>query len=53
MSKNQLIAITQKVCYKIFKLEFALFILITILEKLFSKLQSSIITHNNYNIANI
>ena len=53
MGKNQLIATTEKVCYEVFKLEFALFIPATIFEKLFSKLQLFIMTHNNHNTANI
>ena len=53
ISKNQLIATTQKVYYRVFQLEFALFTHVVIFEELFSNLQSSIITHNNCNAANI
>ena len=53
IGKNQLIATTQKACRGVSELEFALFTLATTFEKLFSKLQSSIITHNNRNAANI
>ena len=53
MGENQLIAIIQRACRGVSELEFALFTPTTTFEELFSKLQSSIITHNNRNAANI
>ena len=52
MGKNQFITTIQRAYHRVSKLEFILFILTTTLEELFSKLQSSIITHNNRNVAN-
>ena len=53
MGKNELIAAIQRACRGVSELEFALFTPATTFEKLFSKLQSSIITHDNHNAANI
>ena len=53
MGKNQLIATTQRLCYGVSGLEFAVFTPVITFKKLFSKLQSSIMTHNNHNAANI
>ena len=53
MGENQLIATTQRACHGVPKLEFALFTPTTTFEELFSKLQSSIMTHDNRNAANI
>lgn len=53
ISKNQIIATSQRACRGVSELEFALFIPTTIFEKIFSKLRSSIMTHKNCNAANI
>ena len=53
IGENQLIAAIQRACCKVSKLEFALFTPITTFEELFSKLQTSIMTHDNRNTANI
>ena len=53
MGKNQLIATTQRECRGVPKLEFALFTPTATFKELSSKLQSSIITNNNRNAANI
>ena len=53
IGKNQLIAPTQRVCREVSKLKFALFTPTTTFEELSSKLQSSIMTHNNRNVINI
>ncbi len=52
IGENQLIATTQRAWCRVFELEFVLFTLATTFEELFSKLQSSIIIHNNRNAAN-
>lgn len=53
MSKNQLIAAAQRVCCGVSKLKFASFTSSTTFENLSFKLQSSIMTYNNRNAANI
>ncbi len=53
IGENQLIAATQKVYYRVYELEFALFTPITTFKEFFFKLQLFIITYNNRNTTNI
>lgn len=53
MGENELIAATHRSCRGVSELECSLFSPVITLEKLFSKLRLSIMTHNNHNAANV
>lgn len=53
IGENQYIVAIQRVCCRVSKLEFVLFTPITTIEKFSHKLQSSIMTYDNRNAANI